>query len=202
MTTRVLTAPLEEPVTLAEAKAHLRIEDDITDDDDLITALIAAARQVAENLTSRALVRQQLEVSLECFPSVIELPGGHFLEMTHLKYINATGTLTTLVADTDYQIDSRREPALVLPAYGKSWPGTRAVPNAVTVTYWAGYAPGDGSPTDYRENIPAAIKQWIKLRVAHLYEQREPVNVGNIVNEFPRHYVDGLLDPYVVSVIR
>jgi uncharacterized phiE125 gp8 family phage protein len=202
MTTRILTAPVCEPITLAEAKAHLRIEDDITSEDDYITALIIAARQVCENRLTRALVYQQVELSLECFDAVIELPRAPLRSVESVKYINSNGVLTTLVADTDYQIDSRREPALVFPAYGKSWPGTRAVPNAVTITYWAGYEPGAGSPTDYRENIPAAIKQWLKLRVAHLLEQREPVNVGNIVTEFPRSYIDGLLDPYVVSVIR
>ena len=54
-----LTPPAAEPLTLAEAKLHLRVDADITDDDSLITALIVTARQQAEHRTGRSLVSQQ-----------------------------------------------------------------------------------------------------------------------------------------------
>lgn len=203
MTLRILTEPAVEPVTLAELKAHCRVDDDITADDAYLTALIQTARELAEHLTNRALVRQQLELSLPGFPLAIELPMAPLISVESVEYIDSDGTEQTLVANTDYQLDSRREPALVLPAWNTAWPGTRTVPNAVTVTYWAGYAPDETvSPTDYRANVPNAIKQWIMIRAQQMYELREPLVIGAAVADLPRSYVDGMLDRYILSPIR
>ena len=63
----LVTAPASEPVSLAEAKAHLRIE--AADDDSLIGALITAARQSAEAHMRRALMSQTWRLSLDRFPA-------------------------------------------------------------------------------------------------------------------------------------
>ena len=60
MPLQLVTPPAEEPVSLAEARLHLRV--DFTDDDALITSLIAAARQAAETLTGRQFVTDRKSV--------------------------------------------------------------------------------------------------------------------------------------------
>ena len=59
--------------------------------------------------------------------------------MTTLKYVDTSGTLQTLVQDTDYQVDADSEPGRLLPFPGKYWPPTRRQANAVQVTFVAGY---------------------------------------------------------------
>jgi len=67
MSLTIVTPPAEEPVTLTEAKNHLRV--DLSDDDSLISALIVAAREHAEAITRRAFITQTLKLSLDAFPA-------------------------------------------------------------------------------------------------------------------------------------
>jgi uncharacterized phiE125 gp8 family phage protein len=69
MSTRIVTEPTVEPLTLAEVKVHLR--EDLTDasNDALITTLIAVARQACEHRVQRALMLQTLEPRLTPSPA-------------------------------------------------------------------------------------------------------------------------------------
>lgn len=203
MTVRVVTEPPVEPLTLAEAKAHLVIDSDVTADDVYVTALIQVAREYAENYTRRTYVQRTLELTLPCFAgyqSEIILPRPPLQSVTHIKYLDADGVLTTIDA-ADYQVDTYRQPGRVKPAYLDSWPVvTRGDFNAVQIRYIAGYDLGAGSPTDYTSNIPKALKQWMMLRIGSLYRDREPVIIGTIVAALPRDHVDGLLDALIVDL--
>lgn len=66
MSAILLTAPAVEPVSLAEAKAFLRVEHN--DDDDLIGALAAGSRIHVEAQTRRALVTQSWRIALYEWP--------------------------------------------------------------------------------------------------------------------------------------
>lgn len=186
MALKLITAPASEPVTLTEAKAHLRI--DTTDDDALITSLIIAARSEAEKITRRALVNQTWELALDSFHCrEISLPFPRLQSVTSVKYVDVSGveqTLDTLM----YQVDADSEPARIAPVYGAFWPATMVQLNAVRIRYVAGY--GAAAAT-----VPDAIKAWIKVRVATLYENREGISSGN-VSQTP--FIDGLLDEYRV----
>lgn len=182
MSLKVITPPASEPVTLAEAKLHLRV--DGTTEDALISSLIVAARQGAEHLTDRALMTQTLELSLDGFPSVIKLPRPPLVSVTSVKYVDQAGAEQTLVS-TDYQLDAASEPARLMPAYGETWPTTRNQVNAVTIRYQAGYT-----------TVPDQIKSWMLLRIGMLYANRESVATGISVAQVP--YVDRLLDAYRV----
>lgn len=157
---RITVAPSVEPVTLAEAKLHLRV--DTSDEDALIGRLISAAREQAEQELDRAVAPQTLQLLLDEFPSgAILLPRGPVTGITSLQYVDAAGTLQT-IASTNYALDDAQIDAWLLPAYGYEWPATRDEANAVRVTYAAGWA-----------SCPAAVKQWILLAVGTLYASRE-----------------------------
>jgi uncharacterized phiE125 gp8 family phage protein len=184
----VETAPAVEPVTLTEAKQHLRV--DIDDDDTYIEALIVAARQYAEEYLDRALISQQLAVRMDTFPYEFELPRPPMatsgtLTTTAVTYALDPGSASTAVPTTttlstsQYRVDRDDTPGRIRTVYNGTWPSHLSDPNAVTVTWWGGY----GSSTS---DVPQAIRNAILMIVAHLYESRQAaVATGAVPQDVP-----------------
>ena len=181
-----------EPVSLSDAKANMRVTD--SSEDALIGTLIAAARQMAENLLGRALITQTWRKTIDAFADAIELPYAPVIAVTSVKYLDLDGAQQTLSTNS-YYLDNRSEPAWLVPAYGYVWPDTLLTANAVEVTYTAGYGV-DGTA------VPAAIKQWILLAVGAMFENREAfvITQGSAAMLEPGFW-DGLLDPYRIITI-
>lgn len=188
MPTVLVTAPTAEPVSLAEAKLHLRVDDNA--DDALIAALITAARQHAEHDTRRALVTQTWKLALDAFPDgMVRLEHAPVSEVVSVVYTDPNGTVQALDAAA-YKLDAISEPCRLVPSYGNSWPASRSEVNAVAITYTCGY----GQP----EAVPESIKRWMLLRIGALYENREEVLTGRAITLAPLPFVDALLAPYRV----
>lgn len=164
MALKLITAATDIPVTLIEAKAHLRV--DVADDDTLITAMIYAAAEMAEQITGRALMTQTFELTLDAFPQALQLTRVPVQSITSVKYSDSTGTVITLDSLL-YALDNADDCgfAYVVPAYGLIWPDTRDEINAVKVRYVAGYVNAAA--------VPPSVKSWIKLMVGAMYENRE-----------------------------
>jgi len=181
-------APNEEPIGLAEAKLHLRVDGNT--EDALIGAIIVAARQQAEYLTGRALVTQEWSLTAPAFPYggdlSIYLPRPPLQAIDSITYLDADGSPQTL-AMAAYQVVTDELVGRAVPAYGQSWPTCREMPGAVEVAFTAGY----GAAAD----VPQDIKHWMLLTIATLYAQREAIVIGTI-GEIPRQFHDGLLDGY------
>lgn len=191
-TLRNITEPSVEPVTLTEAKAHVRQTE--THDDTFITALIVAARNHAENFCGRAFVQRPVEVGLDEFPEGdIELPGGKVQWVESITYRDEDDTVTTW-SSSEWISGLNSEPARIQPALGYAYPAARCRPESVKVRYVVGYD-SSGSPSDYQANIPQAIKLAMLLLIGHWYENRETVNVGNITTTLD-FTVEALLMPY------
>jgi uncharacterized phiE125 gp8 family phage protein len=177
----LVTAPAKSPVGLAEAKSWARIE--TGDEDALILGLIEAARGYLGDLdgyTGLAFITQTFDYSLDAFPACgFTLPRWPVQSVASITYIDSAGASQTLSA-LAYQVDTKSMPARIAPAYGTTWPSTRTILNAVTVRFVAGYGddPGD---------VPAPLRAAIMALVAHWYENREPVNIGNITTPLPWH---------------
>lgn len=164
---RRITAPPVTPVTLAEAKAHLRVDD--TNSDTKITAFIEAATGLVEEAANRALVEQVWELVLDGFPAdPVQIPLPPLIAIVSVGYLDEDGAAQTLVAGTDYVADPDLG-WIVLPD-GVSWPTTFAGINAVTIRFRAGYA--SGSPID-GEAVPEPIKQAILMQVGEWFDKRE-----------------------------
>ena len=167
---RLKTSPAKEPVSLAEAKLHLKIEAIDTAEDSLIERLIVVARHHAETSTRRALVTQTWTLALDGFPGgVIEVPRPPLSSVTSITYIDPEGATQILAADR-YRVDAQREPGRLTPAWDESWPATRPVSNAVEVEFTAGY----GTP----DKVPEDIRQALLLIVGRYYAHREDVQAG------------------------
>lgn len=182
----LITAPSTEPVTLAEAKAQMRLESDFTQDDALITSYLLTARQWCEGYCKRQFITATYEWIEDYFPIRIDLPYPPVQSVTSITYTDDSGVNQTLSSSL-YQVDIKSEPARIIPAYQELWPTTRSVMNAVTVRFVCGY--GDANA------VPQAIKLAILMLTAHFYEHRENVQVGGNVMNVP-FSTTALLDPY------
>lgn len=134
---RKIADPVVEPVSLTEAKLHLRVT--VSSEDALIQALITAARTACEERLGRALIATAWQDTADEFPECIRLQRPRLIAVQSLRYVDTNGTTQTL-ATTDYQVVDQDEPARVVPAYGKTWPATRDQAAAVSIAYTSGYA--------------------------------------------------------------
>ena len=135
-------------------------------ENDLIADLITAAREYAENFQHRCYITQTIELVLDEFPDdEIVVPRPPLIAVSSIKYTDTDGNQQTW-DNANYTVDNKSHPGRIIPAYTKTWPATRDVPNAVTVTYTAGYG-------DATTDVPKRVKQAIKLLIGHLYENRE-----------------------------
>lgn len=180
MALTLVTAPAVEPVTVAEAKAHLRV--DLDDDDVLIGRLIAAARQAGEDFTGRAFLTQTWRLVLDRVPgaalpwwdgrrqgaAIESCPGAIPLPRPPLQSVSAValvgedgGTTEWAAANYFVDVDGGR---LVL-REGAAWPTPVRSMAGLSVTFVAGY--GDEAP-----DVPAALRQAVLAHVAALYEHR------------------------------
>lgn len=187
---RQSAAPAEEPITLAEARAHLRITS--TAEDSLISRLIKVARGRAEAATRRQLVTATWVMTRDDFPSgdqPLKLYRPPVASVTKVEYYDESNALVTWGA-TKYQTDLVAEPARILPVSGESWPTTYDRMNAVQVTYVAGYGAAAA--------VPDEIKQAILVLLAELFERREESVVGTIVSPAAMTF-ENLLEPYSIK---
>ena len=197
--TVITAAPQIEPVTLAEARTHLRIDDDNTADDALIAVLIAAAREQCEHETGRRLITQTREMVLDAFPcsgESIRLHADCFKAQAieSITYLDTGGVWQTVDSAT-YALDPHSLPGYAFPADGAAWPADVAdSANAVRIKVVCGY----GSATT---DVPQALRQWMLMQIGAMYVQRETFAVGASVAELPTRIVDRLLDPYRVFSI-
>lgn len=187
MTLLLVTPPATEPVTLAEAKLHLRV--DHTADDALITALITAAREAIEGETTRSLVATSWEKRFAALPlpgAALVLPRAPLLSVSAVTYIDAAGAEQTLAPAT-YAVDAPAGPhagfGKLRQAYGATWPTPRDEANAVRVAFTAGYA-----------TVPGALRAALLLVLGELYANREAAIAGAVIADNPA--VARLLAPF------
>jgi len=180
-------APAAEPISLAEAKAHLRIDAD--DEDQLLTSLIVAARSLVERALALALVTESWSLYLDSWPrsGAIALPIAPVQAVAAVRIYDPDDTPTDVSSGT-YAVDVLSDPARLVLSSGAAqlMPARRL--NGFEVAFTAGYG-------DEAGDVPEPIRQALKLLVAHWFEHREPVVLGQLAQEVPAT-VGGLLLPY------
>lgn len=177
-----LTLVGTEPVSLAEMKSHLRIDDDA--EDALITTYIVAARMQAEQVTRRSIVQKTFKASLdgsfggelpwwdgtregalvEFQSSVIELPYPPTVSVQEVGLFDDSDVKTVAPAST-YLVDvsSQDTPGRLILRRGCTWPIALRVANGMEILYTAGYADG---------TVPGPLKTAILMLATNLYQTR------------------------------
>ena len=181
------SGPALEPVSLAEAKAHLRV--DGTAEDALIQSLIVTSRLHIEAALGLALITQSWSYFLDRWPKGgrLVLPLRPVAAVSHVRVWSEEGSAETL-SPSDFLLDGHGMPPRLVVLGGGLAPAPGRSVNGIEVAFSAGFgaAPGD---------VPATIRHAILLLVAHWYEHREPVEIGVGVNAVPA-MVSDLLAPY------
>lgn len=182
MSLKRITAPSALAVSLAETKAHLKV--DFADDDALITMMISAATEAAEQATGRAFMQQTWQLTLDAFPEAFELTRPPVSAIASVQYTDTDGVLQTL-ASSEYSLDNASDHgfAYLVPAYGTAWPDTREQINAVAVQYVCGYASA--------ATVPPLVRSWILLQIGAMYTNRE---AEGGVQTYALGFADRLLD--------
>ena len=147
---------MPEPITVAEAKQHLRIVDN-TGEDTLIGAYIAAARRWVEDYTGHILVEREVVLN---FPS-----WGDYLSV-FLRPVTSVDTITYTDADgeeqpyEDFLTSDAQYPLLIRPVAEFPELGTNG---SITVTLTAGYE---------AEAIPEPLIHAIKVLLTAMFQNR------------------------------
>jgi hypothetical protein len=205
---QISVLPTAEPVTLAEVKAQLHLTSDNTDDDVDLLLMMAEARNFVETFLRRQLMTATYTLTMDRFPYLtvldplnqanpkfdnanyyygspdrfaIWIPRPPLQSVSSIVYLDTTSSSQTL-DPTTYNVDATGEPGRIAPVYGQFWPGTVIQPNAVTVTYVAGYTSAS--------LVPGIIKRAIKILVQQIYN-------GVVTAEMPES-VKLFLYPYRV----
>jgi uncharacterized phiE125 gp8 family phage protein len=187
--------------------------------DEDITTLIQVAREYVEDYTGRALVDQTWRLTVGDTVSYDLVDGSYMrycshgyvrshwrsngiylrrspvIELLSVSSIDCYGTLTEFQADGSPEVS----PFTLLDA-GTKWPRIMAGSSTswtdrLQIEFRAGFADLTGSPQDPMTKVPATIRHAMKLLIAHYFENREPINIGNIVSKIPLG-VDALLNAH------
>jgi uncharacterized phiE125 gp8 family phage protein len=184
----ILTSgPAVEPVTLAEAKAHLRV--DGSAEDTLIASLIVTARLHVEAAAGLALVTQTWSWYFDAWPPghARMLPLRPIQSIGAVRLYDEAGLVTTL-PPTGYMLDASAPYPRIVRHGSIPWPKPGRVANGIEIAFTAGYGP-------VAADVPAALRQAVLLLVAHWYEHRAPAEVGAHAVSLP-DMVAELLKPY------
>jgi uncharacterized phiE125 gp8 family phage protein len=168
MSLQLITPPAAEPVTLADAKAHLKIE--TTDEDALITTLMTAARARAEWHTGRAFITQSWILRLDAWPQdgIAEIPLPPLQAVTEVAVISPYD-IRTVLNPLVYRVDTASGPGRVI--FAAAPPSLRNK-DCVEIAFTAGYGAASA--------VPAAVREAILEVITDLYTHRgeDSVTVG------------------------
>lgn len=183
----VLTSgPAVEPVTVADAKAHLRI--DASAEDVLLGSLLLTSRLHIEAALGLALINQTWMLVLDRWPGdgIVEIPIAPLQAITAVRVRDTAGT-PSVVAPTSYLVDiASKPPRLVWNNAAPPVPGRFA--NGIEIDLSVGFGANAAS-------VPAPLKHAILMLTAHWYEHRDPVEIGSATARIP-DAVHDLIQPF------
>lgn len=181
-----VAAPATEPLSLANAKVHAKIDAD--DEDTLLPFYIAAARDYVELYCGvRFAERTGVDMKCDDFCDLARLPEAPISAVSGITYIDPDGASQTLLTDVYEVRNDGLETSIVL-KYDQAWPSVQAG-SRITVTADIGSS-----------DVPGAVSAAMLLMFGHLYANREavisesgissselPVGVENLLANYRRY---------------
>lgn len=189
MRARLITQPSSEPISLSDAKAHLRVTSNA--EDVLISQRISMIRHYCENQTQISLMPQTWELVSDWFCCEMLLPHPPVQSIASIKYFDVDGVEQT-IPSADYVLDNIDDlHARVVPASGKEWPKVAYGTNVVRIRYVAGYPDANAVPGPIQLYILAHLARWFINRSA---EGSENGGSGS-------GFAESLIEPYKIWTI-
>lgn len=168
MTLTLETAPASLPVDMVDLRDQLRI--DGTSDDDALNRLayVATSYMDGEGALGRALITQSWAQHFYAPKDKVRIRMLPFQSLTSVQYYDKDGAFQTATL-SDYEVVGAGNEKWLRPKDGVTWPSTDDRPDAIKVTYVAGYG-------DDTWDIPEGIRHALLMLVAHWFENREPTD--------------------------
>lgn len=169
--------PAAEPVTLAEVKAHLRLDHD--SEDELLSGLIRAAYEDVERTAGLALIEQSWRLALDKWPreGCVTIPLYPVREILAVTAYGFEGE-ASLIGPSAYQADMASRPARL---HFDGPPEALRAMNGIEIDFVAGF--GEAAP-----DVPDLLRRAIVLLVAHWYEFRASFGPGDQPVSYPAGY--------------
>jgi uncharacterized phiE125 gp8 family phage protein len=183
------TSPLQtfvEPLSVQQVQSFLKLPQRVIPDPDeaaMLTAFISAAREQAEIMQGRDLVRKQYDLSFDYWPVQRLEMGAPLVSVDLVQYKSYDGTVTTLAENLDYFVDLGKTPGLITPPYNTPWPMFTPWPSsALLIRYTCGFAPADPFWSDAGQRI----KVGMLMLISAWYNNRLPFVRGiGASSEYP-----------------
>lgn len=171
----------EEPFTVAEAQTFLR-DFDATNEDD-IADFITAAREQAEILQGRDLIRKQYDYTCDFWPEYRVRLRDPLVSVELVQYRDDKGNVTTLVENTDYIVDTNKHPGVITPPFNSAWPTYTPWPSSsLLIRFTSGYSP----TSPFWSNSGSRVKVGMKYLISSWFNNRLPFERGiGATNEYP-----------------
>ena len=190
----LVTPPDRLPVTLEDLKTHARVSYD--DEDALMQVHLAAAVKRldgADGLLGRCLEIQTWCLYLDRFEPEIFLPLPPLQSVDSIIYVDNAGVSETIDPNA-YLVAGIGGEGRVTPAV--AWPTPRRSPEAIAITFTAGYLPTDDSPP--QSTVPEPIRAAILNHAAQLYDVRTTMIEADL-RKSPAQYDDLIADYRIPS---
>lgn len=161
----LIAGPALEPLSLSQTKIFLKI--DGSDDDDLVTTLITAARLMVEAASNRVLVNQTWRLVLDAWPcdGVLRLPVAPVSSMAASRVFDAAGNPQVVPANV-LVLEPGHDPPVIRVALPPPPIGRQS--RGLEIDVVAGFGP---AATD----VPAPLRQAVLRLVARWFENRGDV---------------------------
>jgi len=177
-----------EPLSIVEVKDYLRISSD--DENDGLSAMISAAREHAEILQGRDLVRKQWDLSMDYWNAYRVELRDPLVSVDLVQYTNSDGVVTQMHEGVDYLVDRAKHPGVLVPPYNSTWPIYTPLPSSSLLFR---FTSGFSADAAFWADAGSRVKMGMKLLIAAWYTDRLPFAVGaRAAVEFP-YYVTSCL---------
>ncbi len=186
MTYALITPPAAEALSLADAKAHLRLDDG--NEDPLLTSLIRTARDHLERIAGLCLITQTWRLYLDSSPEggVIQIARGPVQAIESLRLYDASGEEVTLPL-TGHVLDGNARPARLI--LNRSVSTSRAI-NGIEIDFTAGFG-------DTGTDVPDTLKRAMLMHIAQMFAFRGAVAAEDQPADIPQGY-DRLITPFIM----
>lgn len=160
-------APAVRPLTLAEAKNALNIHETDGERDVYVEHLIDTAVSFVDgkNALGRAMITQTWQQWVGMSPGEVPVLMTPFQSLTGVHYYDDAGVLQQATL-SNFEAVGTPDETVVRPKDGFAWPTTQRRPDAIRLTYTAGYG-------DAASDVPPEVRQAMLMMIAHWHLQRE-----------------------------